>query len=535
VTQMSVLMPMLLWLTAAAPAAAPAADAPAVIESAYAPNDFDLTADPNTPEWTHAPRVVADHNYLNEPIPGPPTEIRSRWTKQYLYLLYICPYDQLNLKPDPTPAVETPRLWNWDVGEAFIGSDFEHIARYKELQVSPQSEWVDLDIDRDDQKGQQGMAWNSGYTVKGRIDAQAKIWYGEMRIPFSAIDARPPQEGRELRIGLYRIAGANPRTFYAWRPTGQTSFHVPQAFGTLRLAPAPKPKPEREFALEATSPQFWKLVDKQANVSIVASGFGFTEGPVWDPAGFLYVSDEVQNFIYVIDKTGARHTTIALGNPDGNTYDKEHHLIDCASDLRAVIQVDPKGSGSYKVLVDRYDGKRLNTPNDIVLGPDGALYFTDPTLDLPKGEQQELPFQGVYRLGRDGKLDLLIKDLEQPNGLAFPPDGKRLYVDDSKTHQIHVYDFKDGRASNGHVFGTEPGKGGTADGMRLDMAGNLFVTGPGGIWIWNPQGQHLGTIVLPQQPANLTWGGPDYQTLFITAGPVVYELKTLTHGFVPYR
>jgi gluconolactonase len=255
---------------------------------------------------------------------------------------------------------------------------------------------------------------------------------------------------------------------------------------------------------------------------------------VWNPAGFVYVSDEEQNRIYVIERDGGRRTAIELGNPDGNTYDAEHHLIDCASDLRAVIQVDPK-NGTYKVLADRYQGKRLNTPNDVVLGPDGALYFTDPTLDLRKTEKQELAFQGVYRLGRDGALALLIDDLQQPNGLAFAPDGRHLYVDDSKTHNIHVYDFTDGRVSNGRLFGTEPGRGGTADGMRVDVAGNLFVTGPGGIWIWSPQGEHLGTIQLPQQPANLTWGGPDYQTLFITAGPVVYECKTETRGFVPYR
>jgi hypothetical protein len=206
-----------------------------VIESTWSARDFDLNPDPESPKWANAPRVVADRDYLGQPLAGPPTEIRSRWTEQYLYLLYICPYDVLNLKPDPNPAVETPRLWNWDVAEAFIGSDYEHIGRYKEFQVSPQSEWVDLDIDRDNQAGQGGMKWNSGYKVKGRIDEQAKIWYGEMRIPFSAIDTRPPQEGREFRIGLYRIAGVEPKKYYAWRPTGQTSFHVPQAFGTLRL------------------------------------------------------------------------------------------------------------------------------------------------------------------------------------------------------------------------------------------------------------------------------------------------------------
>jgi hypothetical protein len=212
-----------------------AVDLSAVIESTYSKHDFDLNPDPNSREWSRAPRVAAGRDYLGQPIAGPPTEIRSRWTKQNLYLLYICPYDELNLKPDPNPSAETPQLWNWDVAEAFIGSDFEHIGRYKEFQVSPQSEWVDLDIDRDNQPGQAGMKWNSGYAVKGRIDAQARIWYGEMRIPFGAIATRAPEKGRELRIGLYRIAGVNPKKFYAWRPTGQTSFHVPHAFGILRL------------------------------------------------------------------------------------------------------------------------------------------------------------------------------------------------------------------------------------------------------------------------------------------------------------
>ncbi len=213
-----------------------AADPASVLETAYTARDFELSADPESALWSKAPRVTADRNYLGQPIPGAPTEIRSRWSEAYLYLLYLCPYDELNLRPDPNPVAETPELWNWDVAEAFIGSDFEHIGRYKELQVSPQSEWVDLDIDRDSPKTQAGMAWNSLYTVKGRIDAPHKIWYGEMRIPFRAIDPRPPQEGRELRIGLFRIAGAGAKkAYYAWRPPMGTSFHVPQAFGTLRL------------------------------------------------------------------------------------------------------------------------------------------------------------------------------------------------------------------------------------------------------------------------------------------------------------
>jgi hypothetical protein len=208
----------------------------AVLESAYAAHDFELSADPRRPEWANAPRVIANRDYSGQTVPGRPTEIRSRWTDGHLYLLYICPYDEISLKPDPDVTADTPRLWNWDVAEAFIGSDFEHIGKYKELQVSPQSEWVDLDIDREDSQGQ-GMAWNSGYTVKGRIDEQAKVWYGEMKIPFAAIDTRPPEPGRELRIGLFRITGPmpEPRRRYLWRSTGTTTFHTPQAFGTLRL------------------------------------------------------------------------------------------------------------------------------------------------------------------------------------------------------------------------------------------------------------------------------------------------------------
>ena len=210
-------------------------DAPAALESAHAESDFELSADPNSREWKDAPRVVIERDYQGKPL-APPTEVRSRWTKEHLYLLYICPYGELNLKPEPPSGGETSRLWNWDVAEAFIGSDFEHISRYREFQVSPRGEWVDLDIDREDPKRQGGMKWNSGYTVRGRIDEASKIWYGEMRIPFAAVDVRPPEPGRELRVGLYRIAGVAPtRMYYAWRPTGQTTFHVPEAFGTLRL------------------------------------------------------------------------------------------------------------------------------------------------------------------------------------------------------------------------------------------------------------------------------------------------------------
>jgi homoserine O-acetyltransferase/O-succinyltransferase len=205
------------------------------VHSTRAARELDLNPDPKAAEWASVPAVTMSRDYLGQPIPGAPTEIRSRWTKDNLYLLYICPFTELNLKPDPNTAAETDKLWNWDVAEAFIGADYEKIGRYKEFEVSPRGEWVDLDIDRDNAAAQQGVAWNSGFAVKGRIDQRAKIWYAVMRIPFSSIDSRPAEPGRELRIGLYRCAGVDPRQYFAWHPTGQKSFHQPKAFGTLRL------------------------------------------------------------------------------------------------------------------------------------------------------------------------------------------------------------------------------------------------------------------------------------------------------------
>ena len=292
----------------------------------------------------------------------------------------------------------------------------------------------------------------------------------------------------------------------------------------------------RQFELQAQSPQFWNLIDHNAKLTTVGTGFGFTEGPVWDESGFLYVSDETINKIYKLYTDGKKEEAIALGDPDGNTFDRQHRLIDCASVLRAIIAVTP--DGKYKILADHYEGKKLNSPNDVIVGPDGALYFTDPNLDLVAGEKQEIPFQGVYRLDDKGNLRLLTKDLTQPNGLAFSPDGKHFYVDDSEKKNIRVYDVAtDGSLTNGRIFGEEPPSGkheGVPDGIKVDKMGNLFITGPKGIWVWDASGNHLGTIIMPEQPANLNWGDKDYHTLYITATTSVYRLETKTQGFVPY-
>jgi gluconolactonase len=244
----------------------------------------------------------------------------------------------------------------------------------------------------------------------------------------------------------------------------------------------------------------------------------------------------VKNKILRVFPDGRRQTVFETGDPDGSTYDHKHRLITTASVLRAIVAVKP--DGTYQMLADKYQGKRLNSPNDVLLGPDGALYFTDPTLDLVKGEKQEIPFQGVYRLGADGSLKLLTKELAQPNGLAFSPDGRLLYIDDSMNRDIHVYDVGlKGDLSNGRFFAKEEGpeETGVPDGMRVDRQGNLYVTGPSGIWIWSPKGKHLGTIVLPELAANLIWGDANWSSLYITASTSVYKLKTKARGFVPYE
>jgi hypothetical protein len=193
--------------------------------------------DPHSSFWSGAPRVIAEGDFYGHAVPGHRTEILLQWTPANLYLLFVCPYRELNLNPNPNRATETWELWNWDVAEVFIGDDFTNIRRYKEFEVSPQGEWVDLDVNLDNPPHEAGWIWQSGCEVAARIDAAQKVWYGFMRIPWLSISSRPPAVDNQLRINFYRCQGADPdRKYITWRPVHRESFHTPEAFGILKLA-----------------------------------------------------------------------------------------------------------------------------------------------------------------------------------------------------------------------------------------------------------------------------------------------------------
>ena len=216
---------------------AQAQDNAKTIKSFYAKADFALTADPNADAWKGIKGVWAERGPLGDLTPGHKTEIRTRWTDKNLYVLFVCAYEKLYLKPAPTTKTETNKLWEWDVAEVFLGTDFNDIKHYTEFQVSPQGEWVDLDIDRKPNPPNHNWEWNAaGFEVKARINEKAKIWYGEMRIPLAQVDARPAKAGNEMRVNFYRLQGPPPdRNYISWQPTGAKNYHVPEAFGRLRL------------------------------------------------------------------------------------------------------------------------------------------------------------------------------------------------------------------------------------------------------------------------------------------------------------
>jgi len=263
----------------------------------------------------------------------------------------------------------------------------------------------------------------------------------------------------------------------------------------------------------------------------LATGFLFTEGPLWHPDGFYYFVDiRRSNLHRITPGKPAELVRADTGEGNGTTFDLQGRFVICEGGHRRVTRWS--SDGRSEVLVDRYEGKRLNRPNDVVCKSDGSLWFTDPGLRVPLAER-ELPYAGVYRIAADGVVTLMA-DCEYPNGLAFSPDERTLYVANTRwTAYIHAFELDAaGKVLRRRIFADmssdEPD--GVPDGMKVDVEGRVYCTGPGGTWVFAADGRRLGIIRTPEIPANLAFGGPDLKTLFLTARTSIYTLRVTTPG-----
>lgn len=290
------------------------------------------------------------------------------------------------------------------------------------------------------------------------------------------------------------------------------------------------------------APGFDRIVPADATIELLACGFGFTEGPLWD-GGSLLFSDIPNSRIarWRPDARGAELLTHRCPSDlaNGLTFDHQHRLIACEGGTRRLTRTE--ADGTLIVLAESYQGKRLNSPNDVVVAADGAIYFSDPFwgngFNNPfaprvRAEEQELPFDGVFRLSPSGGLTLLVDDFERPNGLAFSPDGKVLYVDDTRRGHIRAFDVRpDGSLAGSRVLAelTAPEQG-VPDGMKVDVEGNLYCTGAGGVWVVAASGEILGRITPPEPPANVAFGGADWRDLYMTARSGLYRVTLSIPG-----
>ncbi|MGD0093728.1 MAG: SMP-30/gluconolactonase/LRE family protein [Planctomycetota bacterium] len=276
--------------------------------------------------------------------------------------------------------------------------------------------------------------------------------------------------------------------------------------------------------------EFSRIVPKGAVLRKLAGGLKFVEGPVWMPGGFLVFSDipadELKKWS---EKDGLTTFRTPSHNANGNFLSTDGLLLTCEHSSRRVTRTEK--DGSIAVLADSYDGKKLNSPNDLVMKSDGMIYFTDPPYGVPKGEKREQPKNFVFRLDPKTKeLKPIADDFDMPNGLCFSPDEKKLYIADSgQPRHIRVFDVKDdGTLANGKVFCAIDK--GLPDGIRCDSAGRLFSTAGDGVQIFNTEGALIGKILVPETPANICFGGADRKTLYITARTSLYAIELASAG-----
>ncbi|HKB14768.1 MAG TPA: SMP-30/gluconolactonase/LRE family protein [Planctomycetota bacterium] len=362
---------------------------------------------------------------------------------------------------------------------------------------------------------------------------------GGWNAPNRVVAARDVRPGQTVRFAVFAANAplSDPPGNFVWIRSA-----------TLDFFAAPRPFPTVAARIDRLDPAFDAVVPPSARVEKLAEGFSFTEGPVWHPDGHLLFSDPNDNRIYrwtpdgelSVFRTKSGYTGVDVGEygqpgSNGLALDRENRLTICEHGNRRVTRLEK--NGVLTVLADRYEGKRLNSPNDLVYRSDGALYFSDPPFGLPKfhdDPRREQPHSGVYCLN-EGRLVLVSTDLSGPNGLAFSPDERFLYVTnwDEKRKVVMRYAAKpDGTLAEGRALfdmGSAP-EPEALDGIKVDRAGNLFVSGPGGLWVISAEGKHLGTVRLPELPANLAWGDADGRTLYLTARTGLYRLRLAPAG-----
>jgi gluconolactonase len=308
---------------------------------------------------------------------------------------------------------------------------------------------------------------------------------------------------------------------------------------------AAEPLPEFKGSIEKLDSALDALLAPETKIEVLASGFNWSEGPVWKDGKILF-SDVPENTVFAW-REGDAAASISL-KPSGSlsgegqgsnglAKDAAGNLILCQHGERRIARLEK--DGSFTSLADKYDGKRFNSPNDLVITSKGTIFFTDPPYGLKKGTPPDAPYHGIYRVDSDGKVSLIIEDIKWPNGIALSPDERTLYiaVSDKDEPRVMAYDMEpEGTVKSGRVVFAarslkSPERKGGCDGMKVDSLGNIWTTGPGGVLIISKEGKHLGSILTGQSTANCAWGGDDKSTLYITADMFLLRVKTKVKGF----